>query len=348
MKLLIVDDEPMARKGLLYGFDWLSLDVEIIGAASNGIEAIEIIRLNQPDVVLADIKMPGMNGLELGRWIKSNYPYINVVFLTAYSEFEYARQAIEQEAVNYLLKPVETDVLFGVMEKIKRDTLDKEKRRIVYKVDKEILKIIIANYEIEALNQYLSEYFNLYRKHSYMKLENKELIVYELISALYEVIREYGKNVKELVLDNAAIGEFTRLPTLDQFKKEVSNFLIQYVEKTINKHNEYYKHNIYKIIKYIKNNYMCDINLKTVSSSFSINPSYLSRIFSENTGTTFTDYLNELRLKNAKNLLRNTSFSVKTISKKVGYNNEKYFIRLFKKKQGMTPMEYRIQNINKK
>ncbi|HOJ11327.1 MAG TPA: response regulator [Clostridiales bacterium] len=348
MKLLIVDDEPMVRKGLLYGFDWLSIGVEAAGTASNGIEAIEFIKLNQPDVVLADIKMPGMNGLELGKWVKNNYPYIDVIFLTAYGDFDYARQAIELEAANYLLKPVDADVLFSTMEKIKKKTYDEKKRKIVYKTDKEKLKSIIVNHNMEALNEYLHEYFNLYRKHLNIKLDNKELIIFELISAVYEVIREHEKNGSELALDSVTLEEFAKLQTFEELQKEITRFLIECVDNALNKNNECYKHDIDKIIKYTRNCYMKDINLKTVSSTFSINPSYLSRVFSESTGVSFTNYLNELRMLNAKELLKNTDFSVKTVSKRVGYNNEKYFIRIFKKVEGITPQEYRTSNkINK-
>lgn len=120
MKLLIVDDEPLVRNGLLYGFNWRRINVDAIGAACNGLEAMEKIEQDRPDIVLTDIRMPGMDGLELAARLKDSFPDIKVVFLTGYSDFEYAKSAIELQAFNYILKPVEEDELFNIIDKVKK------------------------------------------------------------------------------------------------------------------------------------------------------------------------------------------------------------------------------------
>ena len=105
IKLLIVDDEPLVRSGLLNSIKWKEYRFNVIGAASNGVEATQLIEKNRPDVVLTDIRMPGMDGLELAEWIRERFPNIFIIFLTGYSEFEYARAALKLEAVDYLLEP---------------------------------------------------------------------------------------------------------------------------------------------------------------------------------------------------------------------------------------------------
>lgn len=103
-KVLIVEDEPILRKGIVTLIDWESLQCEVVGECPNGIIAVNYLKQNSVDIVISDIKMPGMDGLELSAYIQKNYPKTSVVLLTAYSEFEYAKAAISYGVVDYVLK----------------------------------------------------------------------------------------------------------------------------------------------------------------------------------------------------------------------------------------------------
>lgn len=104
IRVLVVEDEQTLRIGIVSLIDWNSLQCEIVGDCTNGLEALELLQHTEVDLVVTDINMPGMDGLELAQALFDRYPSIGVVFLTAYSEFEYARKAIQLQVLRYVLK----------------------------------------------------------------------------------------------------------------------------------------------------------------------------------------------------------------------------------------------------
>lgn len=105
-KIVIVDDEDIVSRGLSEKVDWSKLNCTVCGTAANGLEGIEVIERFKPDIVITDIKMPGMNGLELAEHIKRHYPGMITILLSGYSEFDYARTAVRHQVFDYLLKPI--------------------------------------------------------------------------------------------------------------------------------------------------------------------------------------------------------------------------------------------------
>jgi two-component system response regulator YesN len=135
-KVLVVDDEKLVRKGIVLGIDWAELDCMVIAEAENGNEGIEFVEKYNPDLIITDIKMPKMDGIQMLRNIRALSNNIHVIFLTAYSDFEYAQNAIRLSAVDYLLKPFEDGELEEVVTKvckiIESERKQKEKEDDVY------------------------------------------------------------------------------------------------------------------------------------------------------------------------------------------------------------------------
>ena len=114
IKLIIVDDHPMVRHGIktmLLIFD----DIRVIGEAGNGSEALALCEETEPDVILMDVVMPGMDGLETTRAILARYPQVKIIVLTTFPEKELVRSALEAGAVGYLLKDAPIDTLGGAI-----------------------------------------------------------------------------------------------------------------------------------------------------------------------------------------------------------------------------------------
>lgn len=122
IKVLIIDDEPIIREGLKRTIDWGRLNCEVAGEAENGVEAVEKINSLLPDILITDIMMPGLSGLELIKYIKESHPHIKVIFLTGYNNFSFAQQAIKLGAFDFVLKPTNTQELEGVVVKA-RDSI---------------------------------------------------------------------------------------------------------------------------------------------------------------------------------------------------------------------------------
>ena len=116
--LLIADDEPLIRNGVKKIIDWESLGFSKIFLAEDGQEALDIIRENHVDLVLTDIVMPFMDGLELSEILAKEFPQIHVVILTGHEEFEYAQKSVSLGVKNYILKPIGAENLYKKMVQI--------------------------------------------------------------------------------------------------------------------------------------------------------------------------------------------------------------------------------------
>lgn len=126
MKLLIADDDEQIRSGMEQGIDWSALDIKQVTTASNGLEALQLFSELCPEIVITDVRMPGLDGLELLRKIKKIKPQTRVVVLSGYDDFEYVKKAIQLDAVDYELKPIRARSLIALIQKIKED-IDRER-----------------------------------------------------------------------------------------------------------------------------------------------------------------------------------------------------------------------------
>lgn len=105
LKVLVVEDEEMIRKGIVLAVDWAALDCVVVGEAANGLEALEAVERLDPSLIITDLKMPRMDGLELLRRLREQGNQVYVIILTAYDSFTYAQSALRLGAVDFLLKP---------------------------------------------------------------------------------------------------------------------------------------------------------------------------------------------------------------------------------------------------
>ncbi|WP_199615354.1 response regulator [Paenibacillus alkalitolerans] len=124
-KLMLVDDEADVREGVIQEVDWASLGFEVVATAENGKEAAELLDKAEPDVVVTDISMPFMDGLQLSETIRSSRPMTKIIILTGFDEFEYAQQAVKLHIDEYLLKPFSSQEFIDVLRKVKRQ-IDEE------------------------------------------------------------------------------------------------------------------------------------------------------------------------------------------------------------------------------
>ncbi|MCY9657434.1 response regulator [Paenibacillus chondroitinus] len=118
-KLILVDDEEDVREGVVREVDWEAIGFEVIEKAENGREALEMVERLQPDVVVTDIQMPFMNGLQLAEAIRERFPTIKLIILTGHDEFEYAQRAIKLHIDEYVLKPFSAQELINALMKVK-------------------------------------------------------------------------------------------------------------------------------------------------------------------------------------------------------------------------------------
>ena len=126
-KIVIVDDESIIRRGLSQNIDWNSLGYEVIGTASDGEEGLEMMKTLKPDIVISDIRMPVMDGLEMVRQARRQRLPCKAILMSGYEDFRYAQTAINLKVEKYLLKPIDNENLIKVVKRVTRQ-IDAERQ----------------------------------------------------------------------------------------------------------------------------------------------------------------------------------------------------------------------------
>lgn len=128
LKLMIVDDEAVIRSGMATIVDWDSLGIELVAEASNGRDALSQALLLEPDIVITDIKMPLVSGVDFARMLLEKRPKTRIIFLTGYSDFEYMRKAVRLGVDDYLLKPIKVSELEVLIKRISADIISEQEK----------------------------------------------------------------------------------------------------------------------------------------------------------------------------------------------------------------------------
>ncbi|MDF2572716.1 MAG: two component transcriptional regulator, AraC family, partial [Sporomusa sp.] len=163
--LLIADDEQLERQALRFIIDKRCPDIEIVGEAGDGKSAIRIAADAKPDIVLMDIRMPELNGLEAAKDIRAILPDVNIIMLTAFDEFSYAIQALTIGAVEYLLKPIRPDdivnTLHMVMKKVRAIKAKLREEALLRKSVEKAIPFIQMSFVYDLISGAIQEMENL-------------------------------------------------------------------------------------------------------------------------------------------------------------------------------------------
>lgn len=226
-KVLLIDDEPWILKDIELLVDWEGLGFKVIGKISDSEQAMYFIKKQQPELIICDIKMPGLNGLDLMRMVKKRFGNIFVVFLSAYSEFSYAKEAIEIGAFDYILKPTEKNELIKVVAKA-RKILDKDKEEKYFnKEDIEDSGLPeVSNDIIEKIIEEIEDKYN--QDLRLQDLADKYHVNYNYLGQLFK--KEIGKTFTNYLV------ELRIKKAIELFSKD---FLFYEVAKIVG-YNDYY------------------------------------------------------------------------------------------------------------
>lgn len=185
-RIMIVDDEHIIRKGLINFIDWNALECEVVCEADNGILAKDLLYTKTPDIVIADIKMPGLDGLGLAGYIYKNCPSVKVILLTGYSDFEYAQSAIKFNVIDFVLKPSSTEKIIDSINKAKNIIIDEQiKENKLLNLEnklKENLQNMQEKFIQDLINGVFSSRLNIFKKIKQLKinLQNYYVLAYKV------------------------------------------------------------------------------------------------------------------------------------------------------------------------
>ena len=160
-KVILVDDEAEVIDVIEQKIAWNELGFEVVGSATNGVKALELVEKTQPDVVITDIKMPYMDGLELSKRLNDDYRNIHIIIFTGFDEFEYAKEAVHLEIEEYMLKPINSDELTECLKRVKNSLdLEREEKLNVQKLENyfnDVLPILQTNLFVSLIEGRVDE-----------------------------------------------------------------------------------------------------------------------------------------------------------------------------------------------
>ncbi|SKA75366.1 two component transcriptional regulator, AraC family [Caloramator quimbayensis] len=186
--IMIVDDESTVRRGLANFIPWHDLDCKIVYIAANGTDASEKLEVYKPDIVITDIKMPEMDGIELSKYIYLKYPSTKIIILTAYSDFSYAQSAIKYGVVDFVLKPTSFDKLIEAINKAKTIIENEKFKSLKINVlEDEISKTkeeLRESFLLKVINRIITDTSTIFNKANSLeiKLDNYYAVVVEVAS----------------------------------------------------------------------------------------------------------------------------------------------------------------------
>ena len=518
MKAIIIDDEKHVREGLLLLAEWDKHDIHTILEAEDGDEAIELITEHRPEIIFTDMRMPKRDGITLLKWLHASDLTSKTIVVSGYDDFEYMRNAIYYKSFDYILKPIEPDVLNETLDKAVKEWNEQARSRksqveesrvmnevkplywdrlfsslcgkesitaeMVEKVETEfgvslpglektvallsIKPIVMKSFQgdrdlafftiINICNELLRKqndgvcFRNSNKEGELVILFWNHKHVTYLLEEIYSLIYQYSKVITVMALGKkskkvneayeSALEVYSRHPLLAQkkivthqdvkggsllhlldhsnelkwairsgsreqvqsqmegifsqlekghtlsleqvqvwedqfellrnnwlkeyeirrqepfypgtdywredgsfsfrkFREEKTKEFIELIETLTQAKYQKEKNNMQHIEEYLQQHYQEDINLQDIADRFYLSREYISRKFKQDYGATITDYVTNIRIVKAKKLLENPYLKIYEVAYGVGYGNEKYFSKVFKKHVGMTPNEYR-------
>lgn len=361
--LLIADDETDERTLIRFLLNEFK-DIFHILEAQNGRDALELLTGGHVDVLLSDIQMPFLNGIELVSQIKEKNPDIEVLFFSGYDDFTYVKAALSLKAVNYILKPVDPAEFHKLITEIV-SRLDSHKiefakseqyiethfHDIVRNKPNEnkdytsiddttnlLLHDIETSLKTKQPEQLSRQVHSLLDQYTDMPKLSHMYIRHVCTSLLKMMISALPKQSDE-DLQNAAkeVYSFRYFSDIVKMVEYYLSLVVSQFEQEQNASN----YAIYQVEQYIRIHYKEDLTLNTLADLVYLNPNYLSNVFAQVTGCTLNKYIKQIRMEKAQELLLNTNMKVTDISQAVGYSNTSYFCKSFQKLFGTTPERFR-------
>lgn len=366
-KVIVADDEPFMLEGWRTMIDWRACGYELCGTATDGEEALALFNSVEPDLVVTDIQMPVMDGLGLIHTLREDLAYTSkIVIVTGYSDFNYAKQAIRYQVDQYVLKPLVPEeihqILMEMIEPLdkRRDELKQQDRALftdeAYKESLRDQRITEA-YDLEQLMKVSKDILALIEAgdtcgmdtavSGLLQMNEKKEVSMEWIHHVIryihgELLRKYGKreDCREIlcekewhetaswssgILQELCVRMSEQLSESDLTKSGTGGI----VEEAVHE---------------LKQHYRTKVKLQDVANRIHVNSAYLGQQFKREMGVSFSDYVHQLRVEEARKLLRRTNMKITDIACKLGYHDAEYFTQKFRAHTGELPSVYKNKN----
>lgn len=335
-KVLLVDDEAIIREGIARMVPWDQLGLHLMPSCENAFEAMDSMVNEMPDILLSDIKMPRMSGLELIERALKLYPSLQTIVLSGYDEFEYAQKAIKLGVKEYLLKPCNKEELSAALTRV-RDVLEERRESASGNMDNRSTQVKRLMKHLMDLGAYEAESGRLEERiKQIVEMEGYEGVFVEtLISLVAETARDHQDPHQQLEM-------------IQSIYNQDSGSIVGYAAGILHHIFASRKNKrefVEEMCKYIQEHYMDQsLSLQYVAENVvHMNADYIGKVFANDCGMKFGSYLSQVRMSHAKRLIReHVAMPFYEVADLTGYgDNPQYFSLMFKKICHMTPKEYR-------
>ena len=371
-KVFLVEDEYIVREGIKNRIEWEKYGFEFAGEASDGEVGLSMISKVKPDIVITDIKMPFMDGLELSRRIKDEMPDTEIIVLTGYADFNYARECLKVGVSEYLTKPIKPDEIIEALENVAGkidERVAEEKARLnnqmkreqelknfystqaqaednlnmneidIKKIDRERMLEFLKLGDSSDIDSFVEEAFATIDPGVMNSMIFRQYLVMDSYFALCDFVESIELDKSIIPAPDVESGVFLGPSNAIIYIKQIMGIAVEARDKNATGKNNSV---VTDMIKYVEENYSdSELSLNAVADYIGFTPNHLSMVFSHETGQTFIKYLTNLRINKAKELLKCTSMSLGEVGEAVGYADSHYFSYIFKKNTGMTPSAYK-------
>ena len=375
-KVLFAEDELLVRLGLQNSIPWSKYEMEVAALADNGMEAYRLFEEIHPDILITDLRMEGMDGLELVKRVREIDKECAIVVISCLNDFETLRKLIPYNINAYVLKAsISIDEVCNVLEQTKEYliSIGRTAKRVIPDLEKP--EDIISKYLLGDTVISLEDDFEIFEHLLLFSLEeeNKDKINKLAMDFIYELVnrqipgemlvtlkdkefcvfyRSTEKKMDERIKRiNNSIGDFLGVSfkithssrrKAENLKDWVDRAYVQQYEINIDENSG--KALIQKSIEYMQEHFRKSLTLTDISRTIGLSVSYFSYLFKQETGKNYIEYLNEIRLLATMKDLMNTDEKVVVVAQKNGFQNLEYFSRYFKKQTGESPARWRKLN----
>lgn len=363
IKVFLVEDEAIIRRGIKKNVEWEKNGFEFVGEAGDGEYAYPQILKTEPDILITDIKMPFMDGLELSHLVKKILPNTKIIILSGYNEFEYAKEAITIGISEYLLKPVTAASLTAVLRKVKEEIREeKEKSRLLERyfvsyekynafldktdytgVDRKLIQDFLKLGSAGEEGMFIDEYLAAVGENNYRSFLLRQYMTIDIFFCVQEFLKGLSVCADEIPPE---LGDIKYIPKIVVSEEQTVSYLKELFAFAISERDRVSGNRYGSLIdtakQYLAEHFESnDVSLNTVAAQVGVSSSYFSSIFKQETGQSFVEYLTKLRIDKACELLRCTTLRTAEIGERVGYNDPHYFSATFKKVTGVSPKNYK-------
>lgn len=346
--VVLIDDDEFFRKNLIQKTDWNSLNLSVAGEAGNGRDALALIRNVKPEIVICDIKMPVMDGITVLKNVEGA-PGIKFIILSGFNDFEFTREAIKHGAFDYILKPVQSEEMVGVLIRV-CDSLSREKnmqsnhlmtsiaiRKKMVDRYESLLIHFTESRDIRSICNCIDDFYEEFddeHPDAYQSSYTEFVVVANRICEIFRLDSDFILTQTE---DSQHQSGADRKQAV---REKVKQLYREMIDRLICSKNTEGKKVISEALDYIDRNYHRKLSLEMMSKRYFINSAYFSQLFKSVTNENFSVYLTRKRIEKSKELLAMKSLKVHQVAEMVGYQDEKYFSQIFKRYTGLPPSEY--------